>query len=306
MAAGAAWLLFRHDPSILPGSIAGAFDSAEAVLETADANDMELKRLIDEIDEKTVSEEKIKAIAKVASASSRLIARAVQLDPLRESDVTKLVADDEDGRLEGPLNEELIDSLREHILALPQQHRGSLISIASTGFGSAEFVREYLQFGHLQLGECDSEVEKIDREHIELLRELNRLGADVFLKLPREAPAEPLTGEQANAKLGEIYQPIHDDVASLTDQMYELAERRYRLPKERAGVKRQFDDVQYYTDQARARVFGTSLALVQHGAKIVGPLGEFAKASKDYESAVFGIMPSRVADAKQEQDAIQP
>ena len=286
--------------AIVPESIATAFDSADTIVASANENDRELKRLVDALPSGSVSQEKIDEILEVSERSRRLLLRAVNVNLLSPSEANSIVDLDSQGNVIGPLTEEETDAMRDRLLTLPKNNQITLLNLVSGGLKSNEFVREYLHFGHLEIPTAANKGEQINARRVELLRDLNRLGADVILSADPDRGKVAKTKEESKQYLNELYGPIEDDVADLAEQMHLLAEARYQLPKAEVGDPDHLDEVLYYTQQIHGKVFIANLALVQHGASIVDPLGDFLRASADVDAARFGGKPSRIAKADEE------
>ncbi|MGI9472546.1 MAG: hypothetical protein ACR2NZ_13475 [Rubripirellula sp.] len=297
----ALWFVFSKTsivpPSMVPDSIATAFDSANSIVSTANENDLKLKRLVDALPSDSVPQAKIDEITEVSEDSRRLLFRAVNVDLLSPSEANTLTQLDSEGNVTGPLSQEETDGMRDHLMELPKDRRTTLLNLVSGGLKSNEFVREYLRYGHLEFPATSIPGEQVNARRIELLRELNRLGSQVILNAEPERGKQAKTREASKAYLNALYGPIEDDVANLAEQMHALAKARYELPDSDVGDADYLDEELYYTQQIQGRVFIANLALVQYGASIVEPMGDFLRASQDVDTARVGGKPSRIAKA---------
>lgn len=298
------WMLLAKS-SILPSTVA-LFDSPRSILETAGSNDLELQRLVGGLSTSAVSPETRTKIEELTVESMRLIARAVRLDPLSEDEARGLSGvggGDEASRdgPAGPLNETDMESMHSKLNELPESDRMIMRAMVSAALKSNSFVREYLRCGHLELPASGTPGEQIKVKQIELLRELNQLGANVVMKIEPDFSDQPKSEEEVQSFLDGIYGPIVDDVAALAERMHALAATRYRIPKDQVGDPDQFDEIMYYTQKAQGSVLVANLALIRSKAKIVEPLSEFLTASKDVDRAAVGLQPKRLAAAEEEQ-----
>ena len=302
------WMLLAKT-SILPSTVS-IFDSPRAILDTANANDLELQRLVNEFSGTTVPPEKRQRIEELSVESMRLITRAVLLAPISDQEARALGGDsgtqeEANETAEGPLSESDKEAMRDKIQDLPESERMTMRATVGAGLNSNAFVREYLRFGHLELPSSGTQGEQIKVRQIELLRELNEAAAKVVMKIEPDYSGQPKTDEEFTQFLDEIYEPILDHVGELAEKMHDLAAKRYQVPKDQVGDPDQFDEIMYYTEKAQGRVLVANVALIRSKAKIVEPLSEFLTASKDVDRASVGLKPKRIAAAEEEQQRLE-
>ena len=305
----AVWMLL--DRGVI--SSASVFDSPANILSDANANDLELKRLLESFEGNSIPQPTLTKIRETAADSAEMVSRLALVSPVRASEAERMFADSSEPNPSpfagpdaaaipvGPVSDREMDALRERVAKVSRENRGGLASVLGLGFGSTEFIREYLRFGNLELPEPAHEGETIAAERIELLRDLNRLGAKTLQKFDAESVEDMNDRQQRIAYLNQLYAPMIDDVEKLTEQMYGLAEQRYRLPKNQVGNTKQYTEVLYYTRQLNGKVLGSRLAFVKsEDVGVIQSLTELEQAMRDLDAAEAGRMPSRIAAAEQQ------
>ena len=194
-----------------------------------------------------------------------------------------------------------MDAMRERLNEIPFKQRRMMPLILGVAFKRSEFVREYLRYGHLTLPEPSTEGERIAAQQIDLLRKANVVGAKVIESFDADSIEKIEDEKEALAFVNGIYRPYLDDISDLAKQMSELAEQRYKTPKEQAGNEKEYREILYYTRLVHSQMFGDTIGLKRDsGVEMFGPIADLLKASREVTAAARGTMPARLAEAEKE------
>ncbi|MEM8668987.1 MAG: hypothetical protein AAGG48_15810 [Planctomycetota bacterium] len=282
--------------SILPPAIAAVFDSADAIRKDTDLNDQKIMKWVDEYLANPKPMKENEDLVLLRKESSHLMARAAVLDPLSVSEAQSLP-----GSIAGPISETERDALHDKLYERGNNERSFILSFIGTTFLQNDFTREFLETGHVALAESSIEGEQIEIEQIQLLREFNRLAAEIAIA---EYGNEKAVASQEEFKTyaDALYEPLFDRTTAITEELHQLAERRFQLPKDQVGDRKKFREILYYVNQMRAQVLPNDLALLQSGAEIVKYVGKMRSASGEIEKAAAGIKPDRLAQADAERE----
>ncbi|MEL6105272.1 MAG: hypothetical protein AAFU85_04515 [Planctomycetota bacterium] len=300
--------------NVLPGTI---FDSGDAVLRQANDSDQELIRLADQIATGEVRELRDAFVDRLL-ATRKLVFRSVRVSPLSGSQVEDLFGDDAS---EGPLNSEARERIVDQVNGLADGPDISVIRLSITqASANTDFIREYLEHGHLELPAATAEGERIARKRIEILRKFNRLLATrvekgearvnaEMEKKKAEAGGEMPTGppdektqQEIAADIDAIFGPIADDVQNYADQLTELAESRYELEDSEVGDEEQYDELFFYCMRANGRIFNKVGLLRGEGSEFIDAMKNVVTALQDQGRATRGVAPSTIAAVEREKE----
>lgn len=298
------YLLVRLFPEA--ASHVSLFDSAEAIVQSADEVDREIIEIADQIESSADRQLLLEQLTEVTERAQRLVQRAVALSPLDPDRATALVADatDEADPFSGPLDERARETVLEQLQTLDDKRKPAFRALIVNASGKSRFVREYLQHGHLELPTPVFDGERIAAERVRSMREVNELLAKRVAKIdpddykPEEGelPKTP-TDEESAARWNKIFGPIADDIDRIAERLFALAEARYELPESEVGNDEQYEEALFYADQARARIFAIPFLPDLQGVPFLDAFRSLAAASRDLDLANRGSLPSRLADA---------
>lgn len=291
--------------SLLPPTIASVFDSAGSVWNDADANDLKTAQWVDEYLANPAAMKDNERINELRNESRHLVARAVTLSPLSQSEATGLMGEG-GAALSGPVPEAERDAIHEKMYERGNRERSFLLSVVGTNFIQNDFAREFLCQGHVELQDSSDEAEQVLIEQIRLLRRFNRLAGEIAVA-EYGKKFEMQSQDDFKVRMDKLYAPIFDETTEITEELHELASRRYLAAQKRNGPPKKYADILYYVNQARAQILPNNLAMVQSGASLVDYLRDMRTASSEIDQARRGIKPDRLAkaDAEKEQAAQQ-
>lgn len=292
------------------------FDSGNAVLADADASDLELLRLIKSIEGETIPQETLDQVTEIAVESKQLLIRAFRLSLMTEQEAIELTGvpaqpkdSDNAGFFrkarpspEGPLDDDAKEMIREIVGEIPSEKRMGLVWGLGQGFGNAEFVREYLRYGHLRTPEPAKRGEQIAAKQIDLIRKASKMGIGYAEKIDVEQiealqkEGDSPDQEKIRQYVWGLFSPIDDDLSEIGEQLFALAEERHGLGPDEVGDLKQYEEIYRFAFMMTRHVYGGAISTFNGKVTAFAGLENLLAGTQDLDAANRGMLPSRLAE----------